>query len=132
MTTIVKLRLTGFALAIGSVAALISWAAYTTWQEVGHLDELFTSSQIASFEIADHLQATILRLNNILGDYALSTNGETLEQFWRDSDALNAWIDTQRSSGRAVISSAESNVIAQIDAGYDAYRETASNVIAGL
>ena len=65
--TAIKMRLTSFALAIGMLAGLIAWAAYTTWLDVGRL-EAFDSSKIASYEIADHFQTAILRLNHIMAD----------------------------------------------------------------
>ena len=129
MTTIIKVRLTSFALAIGLVAGLIAWTAYTTWQEVGRL-QAFDSSKIATYEIADHFQTTILRLNNILSDYALNQNNQSLENFWRESDALNKWIDTQQQPGRASL--AERNLILQIDSGYDGYLDIATNAVADL
>src|SRR6266481_5450331 len=108
MTVTIKFRLISFALAIALLAGLIAWAAFTTWQDVRRL-EAFDSSKIASYEIADHLQNTILRLNNILGDYALKADQQTLARFWQESEALNAWIDTQKKPGRA--SFAESNLL---------------------
>src|SRR5438874_13437538 len=99
MNSSIQLRLTSFGLAIGVVAALIAWAAYTTWKEVANLQG-FDSAQITSYQIADHLQTTILRLNNSLGDYALKTNQTKLDEFWRESADLNNWIETQRQPGR--------------------------------
>src|SRR6266478_4600677 len=129
MTVTIKFRLISFALAIALLAGLIAWAAFTTWQDVRRL-EAFDSSKIASYEIADHLQNTILRLNNIMSDYALNTNQLILEKIWEESAALNNWIDTQRSPGRASL--AESNLISQIDVGYDRYLEIATNVVSQL
>src|SRR5437667_10962213 len=94
MTSAIRMRLTSFALAIGLLAGLIAWAAYTTWQEVGAL-EAFDSSKVASYEIDDHLQTTILWLNTIMRDYALNLKDQTLDNFRRESEALNDWIDTQ-------------------------------------
>src|SRR5207247_2960804 len=127
MTSAIKFRLISFALAIGVVAGLIAWAAYTTWKEVANLQG-FDSAQITSYQVADHLQTTILRLNNILGDYALRTNQAKLEQFWRESNELNNWIETQRRPGST--SAEESNIISKIDTGYDDYLATASNAVA--
>ncbi len=129
MTPAINFRLTSFALAIGLLAGLIAWAALTTLRQVVRL-EAFDSSKIASYEIADHLQTTILRLNNILDDYALKADQQTLARFWQESEALNAWIDTQKKPGRA--SFAESNLLNQIDAGYDGYLDTATNLVTQL
>jgi signal transduction histidine kinase len=125
----IKLRLTSFALAIAVLAGLIAWAAYTTWQEVARL-EAFDSSKIASYETADHIQTTILRLNHIIGDYALSPTQQTYEKYGHESEALNTWIDTQRRPGRTSL--AESNLLSQIDAGYDVYLATAKEVMTQL
>ncbi len=129
MNSAIKTRITSFALAIGLLAALIAWATYTTWQEVALL-QAFDSSKIASYEIADHLQTTILRLNNIMDDYALNANPRTLAAFWREGDALNAWIDTQKAPGRASV--AERNLLSKIDSGYDGYLDTATNLVKQL
>jgi len=129
MTVTIKFRLISFALAIALLAGLIAWAAFTTWQDVRRL-EAFDSSKIASYEIADHLQNTILRLNNILGDYALNTNEQASEKFDRESKALNEWIDAQKVPGKTSL--AESNLLDQIDAGYDGYLGIATNVIQQL
>src|SRR5438067_1639869 len=129
MTSAIRVRLTSFALAIGLLAGLIAWAAYTTSVEV-RLLEAFDSSKIASYEIADHLQTTILRLNTLMDAYALNGEKETLDKFWRESDALNLWIDTQKTSGKA--SFAESNLLTQIDAGYDRYLDTSTNLVREL
>src|SRR5438105_13592232 len=107
MNSSIQLRLTSFGLAIGVVAALITWAAYTTWKEVANLQG-FDSAQIASYQVADHLQTTILHLNTMLGDYALNTNQSSLDRFWQDSAELNKWIETQRQPGST--SAGESNI----------------------
>src|SRR5438105_15448880 len=107
MNSSIQLRLTSFGLAIGVVAALITWAAYTTWKEVANLQG-FDSAQITSYQVADHLQTTILHLNNILGDYVLNTNQPSLKRFLQESDDLNSWIETQRRPGASSL--AESNV----------------------
>src|SRR5260221_12567433 len=113
MTPAINFRLTSFALAIGLLAGLIAWAALTTLRQVVRL-EAFDSSKIASYEIADHLQTTILRLNNILDDYPLKPDQQTLARFWQGCGPLNARIGTQKKPGRA--SFTESNLLNQIDA----------------
>ena len=128
MNVTIKFRLISFALAITLLAGLIAWAAFTTWQDVQRL-EAFDSSKIASYEIADHLQNTILRLNNIFVDYAL-TNEQALEKFYREANTLNEWIDTQKVPGKTSL--AESNLLDRIDAGYDGYLAIATNVIQQL
>src|SRR6266481_2069696 len=110
MTVTIKFRLISFALAITLLAGLIAWAAFTTWQDVQRL-EAFDKSKIASYEIADHLQNTILRLDNILVDYAL-TNEQALEKFYREANTLNEWIDTQKVPGKTSL--AESNLLDRI------------------
>src|SRR6185369_12688527 len=129
MTVTIKFRLISFALAIAVLAGLIAWAAFTTWQDVQQLED-FDLSKTASYEIADHFQTTILRLNNILVDYALHTDEPTLEKFRGEADTLNKWIDDQKLPGK--ISSAERKLLDRIDAGYDGYLAVATNVIQQL
>lgn len=122
-------RLAGFALAIVALAFLIAWTAFTTRQEVVRMGYRFSSAQLANFEIADHLQATILRLNGTVADFALRRNPDDLEKFKRDSRELDAWIERQKPVLR---SGSESYLLEQIDRAYDGYLGTVTNALASV
>ncbi|HXJ74378.1 MAG TPA: hypothetical protein VNM37_16125, partial [Candidatus Dormibacteraeota bacterium] len=61
-----KLRLTGFLLLIGLLVSLIVWATVVSWKRVDESRARLTAVQSESFQIASHLQQTILRLNERL------------------------------------------------------------------
>src|ERR1051326_4628072 len=128
MTAAINVRLTSFALAIALLAGLITWVAYTTWKEVANL-EVFDSSQIESFKVADHIQASILRLYSILVDYELKQDKTDLERYKTASDELNHYIDEAKLALRVA---RESALLNTIDAEYDNYLATVSNVVAVL
>ena len=59
----VKLRLYGFALAVVLLAALVGWAGHSAWQKLRQLQKNFGAVQSESFHLADHVEASILNLN---------------------------------------------------------------------
>ena len=73
-------RLIIFFATITLLAVLIVWTAHTSWRRTGELQEQLSAKQWKSFQIADHLQQTILSLNNMVLRYAA----------YRDSDD---WIE---------------------------------------
>src|ERR1035438_2739408 len=52
------------------LVVLIAWTAHTSWQRTGDLHEQLSVKQWESFQIADHLQQSILGLNNQVLRYA--------------------------------------------------------------
>ncbi len=124
MNRALKLRLSCFALAIGVLAYLIGWAAYASWREMGRLQSQFNTGHLRSFEIADHLQDTILRLHNSLVRYDLDRDPKEYAQFESASTELNNWIDTQKP---VLQSSRERELLNQIDAAYDVFLAAATN-----
>src|ERR1051325_8106911 len=93
MLKTIKFRLAMLALAIVVLGGLIGWAAYTSWHEVGKLQQYFSTGHLKSFEIADHVQATILQLNNSLVAYELQHDPAPMDEFLKTSVKLNEWID---------------------------------------
>lgn len=118
-----KIRLIAFALVIVALAGAIGFAAYASWREVGHLQQRLSTEHLRSFEIADHLQASVLGLQTTLVAYELRQDPSKLDDFKRDSAALDAWINQQKP---VLISPREFELLNQIDAAYDALR-VASN-----
>jgi len=129
MKSRVKWRVVGFSLAIASLALLIGGAASASWRELRELHKQFSNSQLRSFEIADHLQATILRLNNSIVAYQLRGDPADVEEFQRASRRLNEWIDEKKPD---LSSPQERKLLDQIDTAYDDYMETGNRVIASL
>src|SRR5438552_18116233 len=92
----IKFRLVAFILAIGGMVALIAWTAHSSWQRTGELREKLTAVQLKSFQIADHLQETLLELNNAVLRFGVYHNTNEWEHFGNTSTNLDHWIDQQR------------------------------------
>jgi hypothetical protein len=59
----VKLRLYGFALAAVLLAALVGWAGHSAWQQLQQLRKNFGGGPSESFHLVDHVETSILNLN---------------------------------------------------------------------
>src|SRR5262249_27643461 len=81
--------------------------------------------QIKSFQIADHIQQTILGLNNHLLRYSLSRDTNDWALFERTSKELDDWIDEQRGSEPTV---RETNIHDLINTNFDFYLAAAGEI----
>ncbi len=84
----IKLRLTIFISTIALLLMLIAWTAHAAWQRIGELHEKFSIVQWQSFQIADHLQQTILGLNNLVLRYAAYRDPGRLDEFRRGQHGI--------------------------------------------
>ncbi len=91
-----KFRLVAFVLAIGGMLALIGWTAQSAWRRTGELHAKLTEVQLQSFKIADHIQQSVLELNNYVLRYSLSREPGDWQHFEAGSRQLDEWIDQQR------------------------------------
>ena len=91
----VKLRLYGFALAVVLLAALVGWAGNSAWQQLKQLRKNFGSVQSESFHLADHVQASILNLNETLLRFNLRKNPADHDQFHKEGEELKRWMQAQ-------------------------------------
>jgi signal transduction histidine kinase len=126
-TVVMKLgiifRLIAFFATIALLAALIAWAAHTSWQRTGDLHEQLSAKQWKSFEIADHLQQTILGLNNMVLRYAAYRDAADWTNFSATSDALGRWLNDQQP---ILSSQKERPFLDQINAAYQDYLAAAN------
>ena len=76
--------------------ALIGWMAHTSWRRTGELHEQLSAKQWESFRIADHLQQSILGLNNMVLRYAAYRNTQDWTNFAAASQELGGWITEQQ------------------------------------
>lgn len=118
MKTRTNLMLTGFAVAVMAVAALILWTEHTAWQQVGQLRRQFGALQIESFRFADHLEAGIRGLNDTLLRYDLHDQSADKQRFIADSQELKAWL---LASKEHLTTAAERKLFAEILEEYDRY-----------
>ena len=117
-----KLRLAAFTLAIAGMVGIIAWAAQNAWGKSGELRERLTAVQLKSFQIADHIQETILELNNSVLRFGAYGDTNAWAHFQTASRLLDQWIDDQR----AVLSSQkERQLLDLINTNYDYYMAAA-------
>ncbi|MDB6068081.1 MAG: Signal transduction histidine kinase, nitrogen specific, NtrB [Pedosphaera sp.] len=125
----IKLRLTGFALAIVLVALMIAWAAHYSWQKVAQLRDKLTSVQIASFQTADYFQAHLQNLDYNLLRYQARHELADRQRFMTGWTNLNEWIDIQKPT---LPTPREKEVLNKIDAAYDDYYAAATNMLQNI
>jgi signal transduction histidine kinase len=89
-------RLVVFFATIALLAVLIGWIAHLSWQRSGNLHEQLSAKQWESFQIADHLQQTVLGLNNQILRYAAYRDDLDWTNFSKDSRELDRWLNQQR------------------------------------
>lgn len=116
-------RLIIFFATITLLAALIGWMAHTSWQRTGELQEQLSAKQWESFKIADHLQQTILGLNNMLLRYAAYQASADQANFDAASRELGKWINEQQP---ILSSQRERPFLDRINAAYKAYLAAAT------
>ncbi len=127
MTTGIKFRLGSFAAAIALLAFLMAGGAYTSHQEVKRLHEQYHTNQLETFEIADHLQDSMLELNNALTLFEERHDQGDLDRFYTESDALNRWFGKQKLVLKD--SASEIALLNRIYADYQTYLANASNTV---
>ena len=111
-------RLIIFFATITLLAVLIVWTAHTSWRRTGELQEQISAKQWKSFQIADHLQQTILDLNNMVLRYAAYQNSGDWTNFEAASMELGHWFNAQQP---ILSSQQERPFLDQINAAYKDY-----------
>jgi len=118
-------RITVFFAAIALLGALIAWTAHTSWRRTGELHDQLSAKQWKSFEIADHLQQTILSLNNMMLRYAAYRNDEDWTNFVATSTELGTWLNAQQP---ILSSEKERPFLDQISSAYEDYLAAAQAI----
>ena len=121
----IKLRLTIFVSTIALLLMLIAWTTHIVWGRIDGLHQRFASVQLQSFQNADHLQQSILGLNNLVLRYAAYHDSGDWTKFSEVSTELGKWIHEQKP-----ISSPheEQPLLSQIKSGYTNYLAAANAV----
>ncbi len=123
----IKIRLVAFILAMAAMVGLIAWTAQNAWRRGGELQEKLTAVQLQSFQIADHVQKTILELNHVVLRYGVYHETNDWSQFEMVSKALDTWIDDQAPTEST---EKEKQIHDQINHAYDDYMAAARQIAA--
>jgi C4-dicarboxylate-specific signal transduction histidine kinase len=122
----VKLRLYGFALAVVLLAALVGWGGNSAWQQLKQLRKTFGAVQSESFHRADHVEASILTLNEAVLRFDVRKDPADLAHFHQESEGLKRWIQTQKPS---VTTPLELDLLNQIEVELEAYSTRTTHLL---
>jgi signal transduction histidine kinase len=114
-----------FFTAITLLLALIGWTAHNSWERIGQLHEQLSETQWKSFQTADHLQQTILGLNNMVLRYAAYHNLVDWTNFCTTSRNLEQWINSQQP---ILSSQKEQPFLNQINTAFQDYMSAATTI----
>jgi hypothetical protein len=114
----VKLRLYGFALAVVLLAALVGWAGNLAWQQLKQLRKNFGSVQSESFHLADHVESSVLNLNETVLRFDLRKDPADKAHFHKEGEGLKLWIQAQKP---AVTTPFDLELLNQIEVALEAY-----------
>jgi signal transduction histidine kinase len=118
-------RLAIFITSIVLLLALIGWTAHSSWQRINSSHEKLAELQWQSFQTADHLQQTLLGLNNSVLRYAAYRDPDDWTNFVVTSQELQNWLDAQEP---LLSSETERPVLNQINAAYLDYGAAAAAI----
>jgi len=118
-------RLTAFFATITLLVALIAWTAHASWRRTGELHEQLSAKEWKSFQIADHLQQSILGLNNLVLRYAAYVDSADWTNFDVASRELGLWLDEQQP---ILSSQKERPFLDQINVAYKDYLVAATAI----
>lgn len=121
-STGMKIRLVAFIFAIAAMLILIGWTGHSSWRRTGELSDRLTSVQLESFRIADHLQQSVLELNNLVLRYGIYHDANDWASFGIASTNLDRWIDEQRPM---LTTEKEKGKLDSINTNYDFYMAAA-------
>src|SRR5213594_3061994 len=124
----VKLRLYGFAVAVVLLAALVGFVGDSAWQQLNQLRKNFGAVQSESFHLADHVEASILTLNEAVLRFDLRKDPADQAHFHKEGEELKGWIQTQKSS---VTIPLELDLLNQIEIALEAYLTRTANLLQG-
>ena len=118
-------RLVIFFTTITLLAALIGWTAHTSWRRTGELQKQLSAKQWKSFRTADHLQQTVLGLNNLVLRFAAYRAPDDWMNFEIASNELGNWFDEQQP---LFSSQTEHPLLQQINAAFKDYLVAATAI----
>src|SRR5439155_17095694 len=106
----------GFAAAAVLLAALVGLAGHSAWQQLKQLRKNFGAVQTESFHLADHVEASILNLNETVLRFDLRKDPADKAHFYQEGEELKRWI--RKSS---VTTPLELDLLKQIEVAWEAY-----------
>ena len=103
-------------MAVVLLAALVGWAGNSAWQRLKQLRKNFGAVQSESFHLADHVEASVLNLNQTVLRFDLRKDPADNAHFHKEGEKLKRWI--RKSS---VTTPRELDLLNQIEVALEAY-----------
>jgi signal transduction histidine kinase len=116
-------RLFIFIATITLLVLMIGWLAHTSWQRTNELQVQLSAKQWKSFQIADHMQQSILAMDNLMLRYAAYHEEADWNDFSASSVALGSWLADQQP---LLSSEKERPYLEQINVAYRDYQTAAA------
>lgn len=122
MNSRITFRLIIYLATIMLLMAAIGWIAQTSWRRIDDLHEQLTLKLWKSFQIADHLQQSVIELNNLMLRYAADRDPADWTNFTTASVELSHWLEQQQ----PILSSPkEQPFLNQIKLAFEDYQKAA-------
>jgi len=122
----VKLRLAALALGISLIGLAIGWLTIKSQRQATKLRAMLVQVDSESFRIAGEFTDHVRLLNHALYRFGIDHSTNDLTNFTQAGSDLNRWIDEQKPK---LLSSRERDLMQQIDITYDAYLNTAHDLL---
>jgi signal transduction histidine kinase len=129
MLRLVNRRLLLLSAALVALAVLIGWSAFVSWREIRELRRGFSTAQLESIRIADHLQGNVFKLDSRLLTYRTSRRDEDWSGFESEVRALNGWLGQQKT---ALTTPEEEALLSEIRAASESYLAAAREIANGV
>jgi signal transduction histidine kinase len=121
-----KLRLLGFALAVGAVAFLIVRFDTNIWRAQNHLRDGFAAIRAEKFYFGVNFRQDLRRLTTALIDFHRTGKSADLESFHRDARQLKQWLQVK---SKSFLAPAERAPFAQLESDYDQFLTRVSSLL---
>jgi signal transduction histidine kinase len=121
-----KLRLAGLLLTALLGSILVIWVSRTTWDRVNHLQIEFAGLKAKDFYLAVHMKSEIERLNDSLLRYRLRGEAADYNQFYKDSDELTRWFESNQSNA---VTPLEREFFKRMGGAYNDYLADSTNLL---
>ncbi len=115
-----RLQIYAFAAAVTGLAILVAWAGYSAWQELQVLRRNFSMVQTSSFHMAEHIEATLSELSELVLRFESRRAPEVRAAFEKEGQELRNWIEEQKT---LVTTSREADLLQEIHRACQGYLE---------
>ncbi|MFO1477161.1 MAG: ATP-binding protein [Verrucomicrobiota bacterium] len=123
MKTGLNPRVVAFLLAIACMIGGTLWAGHVLSKRIQEIQTKLTLVELESFELADRIQDSLMRLNSVLARYGMSQEAADWTLFNNESQALDDWIQHQSAN---LHSQEERQLLAGISGAYSNYLASAA------